>query len=193
MHSVPSCVATDCIRSSQLIMHTVLHKIWNKLLKKWNSGFNKTSVFFVAKLLKLDISYLVLKYNQQDATLHKLFISVKCSKCFRRFLRPSSGVQNCIYSIGYFVKPLLLPATVVEGMGLTVAGSSKGLTKYPILYTQFWVPDVGRSNRLKHVEHFTEINKLCNVASCWLYLKIRLRCTDPRTSNVVPCFFLTLC
>ena len=31
--------------------------------------------------------------------------SVKCSTCFRRFLRPSSGAQNCIYSIGYFVKP----------------------------------------------------------------------------------------
>jgi hypothetical protein len=24
------------------------------------------------------------------------------------------------------------------------------------------------------VEHFTEINTLCNVASCWLYLKITL-------------------
>ena len=33
-----------------------------------------------------------------------LFISVKCSTCFRRFLRPSSGAENCIYSIGYFVK-----------------------------------------------------------------------------------------
>jgi len=39
------------------------------------------------------------KYNQQDATLHNLFISVKCSTCFRRFLHPSSGAQNCIYSI----------------------------------------------------------------------------------------------
>ena len=37
------------------------------------------------------------KYNQQPATLHKLFISVKCSTCFRRSLRPSSGAQKlCI-------------------------------------------------------------------------------------------------
>ena len=64
------------------------------------------------------------------ATLHNLLIFVKCSICFRRFLRPSSGAQNCIYSIWYFVKPLLLPATVV-------AGSRKGLTKYPMLYIQF--------------------------------------------------------
>ena len=72
----------------------------------------------------------ILKYNQENATLHNLFISVKCCACFRRFFRPSSGAQNCIYSIEHFVKPLLLPATVV-------AGSSKGFTNYPMLYIQF--------------------------------------------------------
>jgi hypothetical protein len=35
----------------------------------------------------------------------------------------------------------------------------------------FWAPDDGQRNRLKHVEHFAEINELCNVASCWLYAK----------------------
>jgi hypothetical protein len=34
----------------------------------------------------------------------------------------------------------------------------------------FWPPDDGRKNRLKHVEHFTEINKLCNNNS---YMSIR--------------------
>ena len=34
---------------------------------------------------------------------------------------------------------------------------------------QFWVPDDGRKIRLKHVERLTEINKLWNVTSCWLY------------------------
>ena len=29
----------------------------------------------------------------------------------------------------------------------------KKLDKYPMLYIQFWVPDDGRMNRLKHVEH----------------------------------------
>ena len=47
--------------------------------------------------------------------------------------------------------------------------------------------DDGRRKRLKHVEHFTEINKLRNVASCWLHLKIRLRCTDPWKSNLFLC------
>jgi hypothetical protein len=36
---------------------------------------------------------------------------------------------------------------------------------------------------MKHVENFIEINKLCNVASCWLHLEIYLRCTDPWTSK----------
>jgi len=30
-----------------------------------------------------------------------LFIFINCSTCFRRFLRPSSGAQNCTYSARY--------------------------------------------------------------------------------------------
>ena len=66
---------------------------------------------------------------------------------------------------------------------MTVAGSSKGLTKYSMLYIQFWAPGDGWRNCLKHVEHFTEINKLRNFASCWLYMKIRLRCMNPWKSE----------
>jgi hypothetical protein len=43
----------------------------------------------------------VFKYNQQDATLHNGIYYYKCSTCFRRFLYPSSGAQNCIHSIWY--------------------------------------------------------------------------------------------
>jgi len=39
------------------------------------------------------------EYNQQDATLLNLFISVRRSTCFRRFFRPSSGARNCTYSV----------------------------------------------------------------------------------------------
>ena len=130
--------------------------------------------------------------NQQDATLHNLFISVKCSACFRRFRRPSSGAWK-LY-IEHWVLCQTFTATcnchgrdgtTSSISSMTVAGSSKGLTKCPMLYIQFWAPDDGWRNRLKHAQHFTEINKLCNIASCWLYLKIRLRCADPWTSNLV--------
>ena len=41
----------------------------------------------------------IFKCNQQDETLHNLFISVKCSTCFTWFLRPSSVAQNCIQGV----------------------------------------------------------------------------------------------
>jgi hypothetical protein len=43
----------------------------------------------------------VFKHNQQDATLHNGIYYCKCSTCFMRFLRPSSGAQNSIRSTGY--------------------------------------------------------------------------------------------
>jgi len=41
------------------------------------------------------------KYNQQDATLYNILYCCQCSTCFRWFLRPSSGAQNCTHSIWY--------------------------------------------------------------------------------------------
>jgi len=41
------------------------------------------------------------EYNQQDATFHNLFISVRRSTCFRWFFPPLSGAQNCTYSVRY--------------------------------------------------------------------------------------------
>jgi len=47
------------------------------------------------------IANIFAEYNQQDATFHNLFISVRRCTCFRRFFRPSSGAQNCTYSVRY--------------------------------------------------------------------------------------------
>jgi len=41
------------------------------------------------------------EYNQQDATFHNFFISVRRSTCFRPFFRPEPGAQNCTYSVRY--------------------------------------------------------------------------------------------
>ena len=40
---------------------------------------------------------------------------------------------------------------------------------------QFWAPDGGRKTRLKRVERLIEINKVWNVASCWLKKVIHLQ------------------
>ena len=46
------------------------------------------------------VASISLNYNQQDSTFSQ-YISINCSTCFRRFLRPSSGAQNCTYSVWY--------------------------------------------------------------------------------------------
>jgi len=51
---------------------------------------------------KTAIQSLFAEYNQQDAPFHNLFISLRLSACFRRVFRPSSGAQNCTYSIRYW-------------------------------------------------------------------------------------------
>ena len=96
--------------------------------------------------------------NQQDVKFHNLFISVRSCTCFKRFFRPSPGAQNCTYSVRYLSD------------------------QYLTLYVLFWAPDDGRKNRLKHVELLTEIKKLWNVASCWLYsatMSLCLSVCDP--------------
>ena len=75
----------------------------------------------------------------------------------------SSGTLSNLYCY----LPLSLKSCNISSN--TVASSSKSLTKYPMLYIQFELLMMGGGT---DVEHFTEINKLCNVASCWLYLKI---------------------
>ena len=41
------------------------------------------------------------EYNQQYTTFHNLFISLRHCTCFTRVFRPSSGAQNCTYSVRY--------------------------------------------------------------------------------------------
>jgi len=93
-----------------------------------------------------------------------LFISARRCSYFRRFFRPSSGAQNCTYSVRY-----LSDRYCYLLLARLAAGSSTGLT----LYVQFWAPDDGRKYRLKHVERLTEINKLRNIASCLYSAKRR--------------------
>ena len=102
--------------------------------------------------------------NQQDATFHNLFISVRFSTCFRRFFCPSSETHNCTYSVRYLSEKYCY---------LLLAWQS----------LQFWASDDGRKTRLKHVDRLTEINKLrnvnknpsrCNSMQIFIYCKVTL-------------------
>ena len=118
-----------------------------------------------------------------------LFISVKCRTCFRRFLRPSSGAQK-LYILHRVICQNFSANFHCRGTDGTAVPSLPRQWQVAVKFWQstrcciyrFWDPDVGLRNRLKHVERFTEINNLCNVASCWLSWKYV--CTDPWTSNI---------
>jgi hypothetical protein len=56
------------------------------------------------------------------------------------------------------------------------ADSSNGVTNTRCCR---YAPDDRWKYHPKHVEQFPDINKLCNFASCWIYIGIYLRCTDP--------------
>ena len=106
-------------------------------------------------------------YIQQDATLHSLFISGKCSTCFGWYLHPSSGAHTTVSTESGICQVIQQDATLHS---LFISGNC---------FTCF-----GWYLHPKHVEQFPDINKLCNVASCWIYSGIFLRCTDPWTLNV---------
>jgi len=60
------------------------------------------------------------KYNQQDATLYNILYYCQCSKCFRRFLRLSSGAQK-----------LYTQHRVYARLAATASGSSKQAWRIP--------------------------------------------------------------
>jgi len=69
-----------------------------------------------------------------------------------------------------FVRPILLPAASLTRMELQqAAGSSIGLTNTWHCMCSFEPLMMDEKRCLKHVEHLTEINKLRNIVSCWLY------------------------
>ena len=84
---------------------------------------------------------------------------------FRRSFRPSSGVQERTYSIGYmsyrFVDCMLVS-------GCPLACSQRTCMIYDVmLYVRSWTPDDGRKDRPKHAECYSINSKNC--ASSWFY------------------------
>jgi hypothetical protein len=69
-----------------------------------------------------------------------------------------------------FVTPLLLSAAIVEELELHYT-----VWQIPdAVDTVVCAPDDGWRYHPKHVEQFSDINKLCNVASCWIYIGAKL-------------------
>ena len=117
-------------------------KLWHtsKYKQGNRAGMNKVPLYLT--FICTCIANTLAEYNQQDPTFHNLFISVRRFAYFRLLFRPTSGAQNCTHSVRYFSEQYC----------------------YVLLAVRLWW-----KNRLKYAERVTEVNKLWNVASCWLY------------------------
>jgi hypothetical protein len=74
-------------------------------------------------------------------------MSGNCSTCFGWYLHPSSAAHTTV--------------STVSGICHTVT-----------VDTVVCAPDDGWRYHPKHIEQFPDTNKLCNVASCWIYIGI---------------------
>jgi hypothetical protein len=110
-----------------------------------NVGWKESGICQSLKFKGPFIAYIFPSITNKMRRYTIFFISVKCSKCFRRYPHPSSGAQNCIYSIGYLSNLYFC---------LLLSWKSWNVTQFI---------------------YFTEVNKLCNVASYCLYLKLYLK------------------
>jgi len=100
-------------------------------------------------------------YIQQDATLHILFISGTCSTCFGWYLHPSSGAHTNVSTTSGICRTVIAVAVAVT------------VRQIPdVVDTVVCAPDDGWRYHPKHAEQVPDINKLCKVASCWIYIGI---------------------
>jgi hypothetical protein len=139
----------------------------------------------------------VYSYIQQDATLHSLFISGNCSTYFGQYFHPSSEAHPTVSTasgICHIVTAICRYRGVLW-VAYATHSTLKPVPTFPwkrqiavtvwqitdAVDTVVCAPDNGWKYQPKYVEQFPDINKLCNVAYCWIYecIWIYLRCTEP--------------
>ena len=134
--------------------------------------------YFWRSWVRASQTYFQVQPTRCNVTQFIYFCEMLCM--FQAVPPPIIKSSNCIYSIGYFVKTLLLPA-----------GSSKGLTKYPMLYTQFlsswcWAEEPPETCRTFHRIKYINCVTLHLVGHTWKYycyffMIWLLKISDPHT------------
>jgi hypothetical protein len=66
--------------------------------REWNETCRNISLQYNQHISTVQPTYLYSTTNKMQRFLD-LFISINCFRCSRQFLRPSSGAQNCTYSV----------------------------------------------------------------------------------------------
>jgi hypothetical protein len=94
LRPVTTCVCKpEAVKTEPLMMNGVpLETCW-AFNERWNNKFYyKVTSYWL---------FLLSHTAMHGSMSIKLFISINCSTCFRWFLHPSSGAQNCTYSVRY--------------------------------------------------------------------------------------------
>jgi hypothetical protein len=116
-------------------------------------------------------------------------LSGNCCTCFGWYPPHHQERKQLYLQHLVFVRPLRLPAAIVEKMELSsnsstiAADNTSGVTntrccRHSCTCSWRWLvvpPEICTA--------FSRYNKLYNVASCWIYIGIFLWCTDPWTLN----------
>ena len=81
-------------------------------------------------------------------------------------------LQHLVFVTPYCYLPLSRRSWNSSISSMTAAGSNNDVTNTRCCNTVLCAPDDGWRYHPKHVEQFPDINKLCKVASCWIYIGI---------------------
>jgi len=122
------------------------------------------------------------EYNQQDATFHNSLISVRRSTCFRMVLRPTSGAQNCTYSVRNLSDQYCFQLLTWPGeQQLAVLVWQIPDAECAVLSSWWWTE--------KPSETYTASyrNKLRNAPCCWLYSANILAMHGPMNAKLISC------
>jgi len=133
-----------------------------------------------ARQRRLIFTY-IFEYIHQDTNLNILFISGNCSTCFGWYFHPSSGAHTTVTTVLYWYWYLSHRYCYMSlsWRSWNWFECAVGGVPHPQHTQVVCAPDDGWRYHPKHVEQFSDTNKLCNVASFWIYIGTYLRCKDP--------------
>ena len=107
---------------------------------------------------------------------YTFFVSVNCFTCFGWYIHPSSGAHTTV-STASGTCQIVTATCRCRGRDPTLPRQQQvavTIRQVPDdVDTVVFDPDDGWRYLPKHVEQFTDINKLCNVASCWISIGIQ--------------------
>jgi hypothetical protein len=90
------------------------------------------------------------------------------------FYSSNTSITFMKYSLGYMFRPQYATHSTLKPVPTLPRKRQIAVTVWQIpdaVDAVVYAPDDGLNYHPKHVEQFPDINKLCNFASCWIYIE----------------------